>query len=109
VLRSECGKTRDLRGTQRWEGEPGDDPSDIDGRRRDHMLELRFWSPKVACLVQVPDAYGLRDSTFDACADSIGLFERFGPLPLSRRLQSELGPAYTAQGSDTADKQQQRT
>ena len=43
LVQSECGKTRDLRWTQRWFNKPGDDPSDIDGRRRDHMLELRFW------------------------------------------------------------------
>ena len=42
VLQSERSKSRNLRRTLRWLDEPGDDASDIDGRRRDDVLQVRF-------------------------------------------------------------------
>ncbi len=59
VLQSERSKPRDLRRAQRWLDEPGDDTPHIDRCRCDHVLQMRFRQPKIACLAQIADAHGL--------------------------------------------------
>ena len=90
MLQSQSSKPRDLRGTQRRLDEPGDDAPDIDRRRRNDVLQMRFRESKIAGLAQITDAHSLRDGPFDACANGIGFFECFGTLPFTCGLQCQI-------------------
>src|SRR5215469_13395563 len=90
VLQSERSKTRDLCWAQRWLDEPGDDASHIKRRRRDDMLQVCFRQSQIACLAQITDPHGLRDGTFDACANGVGVFERISALSSACGLQCQI-------------------
>src|SRR6201996_9473216 len=82
----ECGEARDARSRDGNAREPLRDADQVDGRRRDNVLEVRFGQADVARAAQAAAMDGLGVGALDPGAGGVAGPERLGLLVLARAL-----------------------
>ena len=80
----ECGEARDARSSDGNAREPLRDADQVDGYRRDNVLEVRFGQADVARAAQAAAMDGLGVGALDPGAGGIAGPERLGLLVLAR-------------------------
>ena len=88
LSRSKRGKGRLARARTWHLHQPGHRTYQVDCRRNDQILEMRFGHPNVPAPPQITHPYTLRKHTFYARASGIGSLKVVRSLPLSGFLHS---------------------
>jgi hypothetical protein len=88
LSRSKRGKGRPASACTWHLHQPGNRTYQVDCRRNDQILEMRFGHPNVSAPPQITNSYTLRKHTFYARASGIGSLKVARSLPLSGLLHS---------------------